>query len=243
MTVSFVDQVVAYLANSANDVPFITTIGLAAFAGTSFTQRYGQGGFQVDGVTLGDLSPLKLQMPIMDDIRIMGTRDRRNERPERQWIDYRVHKQEQIGWVDVSFSAPAQFALHAVPGTLALGPGADVEQNGTNTPSPTKAQMKFRLSLSTDAFTLTYTLQIFVFVSTDLSPSDDLRRIQLLRQYLEADVSFLASLDGPADQRPFIFVQVYPAGAANGGPLSQAAIVQLFAAADVLAAFITPPTL
>jgi hypothetical protein len=131
VTVSFVDQVVAYLANSVNDVPFISTIGLAAFAGTSFTQRYGQGGFQVDSVTLGDLSPLKLQVPVMDDIRIIGTRDRRNERPERQWIDYRVHKQEQIGWVDVSFTTPAQFALHAVPGTLVLGPGADVEQNGT----------------------------------------------------------------------------------------------------------------
>ncbi len=242
MAVSFVDQIMAYLANSTNRDPFITTIGLATYAGTSFARRYGLDGYQVDGVGLGELNEFRLQVSIQDAMRITGTRERRNERPERQWVDYRIHKQEPIGWVDASFSTPAQFALHAVPGTLVLGPGADIQQNGVDTPPPPmNIRIKFNLPLTTDAFTLTYTLQVYVFVSAQLSPTEDLRRIQLLRHYLEADPNFLTSLDGSIDQRPFLFAQVYPAGAADGGALSQATIVQLFDAADVLAAFFTPP--
>lgn len=241
MAVSYVDQVMSYLSTSANRDSFVTTIGLATFAGTSFTRRYGQGGFQVDGVTLGSLDDVHLQLLIQDDLRITGTREHRGERPERHWADYRLHKQQALGWVDVSFITPAQFALHLVPGTLALGPGADVEQNGVDTPPPPMTyRLKFQVPFTTDGFTLAYTLQVYVFVSNDLSPIDDLRRIQALRQFLEADPRFLTSLDGPADQRPFLFAQIYPAGAAAAGPLSQAAIVQLFDAADVLAAFFTP---
>jgi|GEM_PF-4876103 hypothetical protein len=244
MAISFGDQVLAYLANSANLAPFIGAIGLAAYAGTSFTRQYGQGAFQVDNVQLSGPDDLQLQLPIMDDVRIIGTRERRNERPERQWVDYRIHKQEQLGWVDVSFTTSARFALHAVPGTLMLGPGADVQQDGVDAPPPPmNYRLKFRVPIATDAFTLSYTLQVYMFVSAELNPTDDLRRILLLRQHLEADPRFLASLDGPPDQQPFIFVQIYPAGAADGGPLSQAAIVQLFDAADVLAAFFTVPAL
>jgi hypothetical protein len=242
VAVSFVDQVMAYLANSANRGPFITTIGIATYAGASFARRYGLDGYQIDGVTLGAPNEFRLQVSVQDEIRITGTRERRNERPERQWIDYRVHKQEPIGWVDASFSTLAQIALHAVPGTLVLGPGADIQQEGVDTPPPPmNIRIKFNLPLTTDAFTLTYTLQVYVFVSAQLSPTDDLRRIQLVRHYLEADPKFLVSLDGSTDQCPFLFTQVYPTNAANGETLSQATIVQLFDAADILAAFFTPP--
>src|SRR5262245_23243202 len=53
MPVTFVDQLVGYLNNSANVPTFIQAIQLGAFAGESFTRRYGQNGFQVDAFTLG----------------------------------------------------------------------------------------------------------------------------------------------------------------------------------------------
>jgi len=244
MAVTFVDQVLAYLATSANRDPFIAAIGLAAYAGTSFTRRYGQGSFQVDGVTLGEPNDFHLQLPIMDDLRVMGTRERRNGCVERQWIDYHIHKQEQLGWVDASFTTPAQLALHAMPGTLILGPGADVQQDGVDAPPPPQNyRLKLRVPVATDAFTLDYTLRIYVFIAAEPAPTADLRRILLLRRYLEADPRFLASLDGPPDQQPFVFVQIYPADAAEGGPLKQAAIAQLFDAADILTAFFAVPAL
>jgi hypothetical protein len=242
MAVTFVDQVMANLATSANRAPFINTIGLGAFAATSFARRYGASGFQVDSVALGPVSDLQLQQPVLDDFRVTGFSERRSERPERKQIDYRVHKQEVLGWVDATFTTNAAFSLHVMPGSVALGPTADVEPAGWQpAPAPMTSQSKFLLALATDQVTLTYTLQVHVFLSAGLSPSDDLRRIRNVRQFLEADPAFLVSLDGTPDQRPFLFVQIYPAGAADGGPLAAAAITQLFDAADVLAAFLAPP--
>jgi len=221
MAVTFVDQVLANLATSANRAAFINTIGLAGFAATSFSRRYGTGGFQVDKVTLGPLANFQLQQLIRDDFRITGFSERRNERPERKWIDYRIHKQEPVGWVDASFTTRADFWQSAA--------------------APMTSQSKFLLALATDQVALTYTLQVHVFIAAGLSLTDDLRRIQTIRRFLEGDPSFLVSLDGTPDQRPFLFVQIYPSGVADGGPLAPAAIAQFFDAADVLAAFLPPP--
>lgn len=241
MAISFVDQVLSYLAAGANRNPFIAAIGLAAFAGTSFTRRYGQDVFVVDNVTLGAPNQFRLETPVQDDARVTGTREQRGERPQRQWFDLRL-RPAQLDWIDVSFAAPAQFALHAVPGSLVLGPGADVEQQGADVPPPPQNQrLKMRLGVNTDAFTLNYTLQVHVWLAEDVSPAADLRRIQQARRYLEGQPDFLASLDGPPDQRPYLFVQVYPSGLDNLGPLTEPAITQLFDAADVLAAFFALP--
>jgi hypothetical protein len=135
----------------------------------------------------------------------------------------------------------AQFNAHAVPGSFPLGPGADVQQAGVGpAPPPMSFTPKFLLTLTTDAFTLTYKLQVYAFIASEASPVDDLRRILALRAFLEKDPSFLVSLDGPPDQRPLAFVQVYSATADLGG-LTQPAIVQLFNAADILASFFTIP--
>ena len=242
MAVTFVDQVLANLATSANRAAFINTIGLAGFAATSFSRRYGTGGFQVDKVTLGPLANFQLQQLIRDDFRITGFSERRNERPERKWIDYRIHKQEPVGWVDASFTTRADFSLHVVPGSVAFGPAADVQPAGwQSAAAPMTSLSKFLLALATDQVALTYTLQVHVFIAAGLSLTDDLRRIQTIRRFLEGDPSFLVSLDGTPDQRPFLFVQIYPSGVADGGPLAPAAIAQFFDAADVLAAFLPPP--
>lgn len=97
------------------------------------------------------------------------------------------------------------------------------------------------LALTTDQFSLSYPLQVNVFTAAAVSPTEDLRRILAVRNFLEADPAFLVSLDGSPDQRPLLFVQVYRADAADGGPLSPAAIAQLFDEADVLAAFFALP--
>jgi hypothetical protein len=95
--------------------------------------------------------------------------------------------------------------------------------------------------LTTDQFTLSYDLRVFLFASAALSPTDDLRRILLLREYLEGDPNFLESLDGPEGQQPFLFVQAYAAGAANGAAVTEAQVVQMFDADDVLAVFFAIP--
>ncbi|HZW32687.1 MAG TPA: hypothetical protein VFF52_18385 [Isosphaeraceae bacterium] len=242
MAVGFADQVVAYLANPANQGPFLSTVGLAAFAGTSFTQRYGQGGFQVDGVTLGTAAGFQLQRFLFDTLKVAGYREKRSEQPQRHWYELRVGR-EDSGWVDVAFTVPAQFALHAFPGSIPLGPGGDLVTAGVSDPAPLQHQLAFLLPVGTDAFTLSYTLGVYVFASSDPSPVADLRRVQGLRRLLENDPQFLAALDGSGDQRPYVFVQLYAAGALQGGPLSEAAVVQMFAAADVLAAFLTLPAM
>jgi hypothetical protein len=242
MAVGFADQVVAFLANPANQVPFVGTVGLGAFAGTSFTKRYGQGGFEVDGVTLGNPANVQVEEFLSDAVRISGFREKRGEQPQRHWYELRVRR-EDSGWVDVTFTVPVQFALHAVPGSIQLGPGGDLLSAGVTDLGPLQHQLNFQLPVGTDAFTLSYTLGVFVFATADPSPVADLRRVLGLRRMLEGDPQFLASLDGTADQRPYVFIQVYPSGLLQSGPLSEAAVVQTFAAADVLAAFITIPAM
>ncbi|HWE37632.1 MAG TPA: hypothetical protein VG406_13775 [Isosphaeraceae bacterium] len=241
MAIGFVDLLMAHLATPANQGPFLDAVGLAAFAGTSFARRYGQGGFQVDGVTLGAPGGLRFQEWIQDDAHLVGTREQRGERPDRQAYDFRFRAPEP-GWVDAAFSLPAQFALHAVPGSLTLGPGADVVPAGVASTGKSGGYgLKFLATLGTDAFSLSYVLNTYLFASAELSPRDDLRRVLTLRRTLEASPSFLASLDGPPDQRPYLFVQVYPAGAAGGAAPGQAGVAQLFDAADMLAAFFDIP--
>jgi hypothetical protein len=242
MAITYIDQVMAYLALDANRTAFINAIGLAAYAGTSFSRRYGDNGFQVDSVSLGSPVAFQLQQLVRDDLRITGFSDKRSERHERKWVDYRIRKQQVIGWIDATFMTQANLALHAFPGSAVLGPGADVEQAGTQAaPPPSTWRSSFLLALTTDQFSLGYPLQVCAFMAAAVSPTDDLRRIQLVRNFLEADPAFLVTLDGSPDQRPLLFVQVYPAGAADGGPLAQAAIAQLFDEADVLAAFFALP--
>jgi hypothetical protein len=242
MAVTFADQVLAYVASSTNQNTFVNAIGLAAFVGASFAARYGQSSFQVDRVVLDNLDAFRLQQPIQDDLRVMGTSERRAAAPERHQVDYRIHKEQTLGWVDAAFTMRAQFNAHAVPGSFPIGPGAGVQQAGVDpAPPPMSFTPKFLLTLVTDAFTLTYTLQVYMFMSSEVSPTDDLRRIRALRAFLEKDPGFLVSLDGPPDQRPSTFVQIYPATADLGGQLTQPAIVQLFNAADILASFFTLP--
>lgn len=71
----------------------------------------------------------------------------------------------------------------------------------------------------------------------------DLRRIGAVRRIVEASDRGLATLDGAANQSPYLFVQLYPTGVLAATPLSQVAVVAAFGAADVLAAFITIPNM
>jgi hypothetical protein len=243
MAIGFADQFLAYVAVPANLASFLTTAGLPAFAGTSFTARYGQGGFQVNGVTLGTPEDVQLQRFLYDDVRISGYREKRSEQPQRHWYEWRI-RQEGSGWVDVAFAVPAQFALLAFPGSITLGPGGDLLSAGLQDPAPLQHQLEFQLPVATDPFTLSYTVNVYVFATADPSPVADLRRVQEVRRMLEDDPQFLTSLDGTADQRPYTFIQVYPAGLlGTSSPLSQSAIVQAFGAADVLAAFLSVPTM
>ena len=68
--ISFADQAVAFLAQASNQSTFPGMVGLAAFAGTSLTRRYGQGGLQVNGVTLGTPSAFRLQELLLDGMRV-----------------------------------------------------------------------------------------------------------------------------------------------------------------------------
>jgi hypothetical protein len=241
MTVTIVDQIMAFLTTDANRATFNTAIGLAAYAGKSFIRRYGVGGFQLDNVTLGTPTDFRLQQIVATNPRLMGYSERRGEKAERKWIDYTLHRPELAGWVDATFAAQATMALHTVPGSITLGPGADVRNNGTAAAPPMSYRNAFLLGLNTDAFTLNYTMQVYVLLAADLAPAADLRRIQQVRSALEADPGFLVSLDGPVDQRPFVFAQIYAQDAAARGPLTPAAITAMFDQADVLAAFFTPP--
>jgi hypothetical protein len=68
MAVTYVDQVMAYLAHESHR--FIDAISLAAFACTSFTRRYGSNGFKVDNVSLDPPDDFRIQQLIQDDLRI-----------------------------------------------------------------------------------------------------------------------------------------------------------------------------
>jgi hypothetical protein len=242
MTVGFADQVAAFLANPANQSPFPGTIGLPAFAITSFGRRYGQGGFQVSGITFGTPGDFRLQELVIDQERISGFREKRSEQPQRFSYELRVGRQE-TGWVDATFTVPAQLAVQAVPGSIQLGPGGDLVPAGRSEPAPFTHKLAFQIPVLTDALTLGFDAAVYVFATADPSPVADLRRILALRRLLEADPHFLVSLDGTADQRPYLFVQLYPGASLSGPPLSEAAVVQTFGMADVLAAFITVPAM
>lgn len=242
MPVTFIDQLMAYLSTTANLPDFIDAIQLGTFAGESFTRKYGNNGFQVDSVTIGAPLNFQLQRLVLDDLRFMGSSEQRTSSPERKLFDFRFRRHETLGWIDACFTAPANFSLHAVPGSFTLGGNAGVQSAGlTPGTPPVTWQSKFLLSLDTAQFSLSYPLRVHVFASGGLSPTDDLRRILLLREYLEEDPGFLESLDGPEGQQPFLFVQAYAADAANGAAVTTEQVVQMFDMDDVLAVFFSIP--
>jgi len=237
MAVSFVDQVAAFLAVSANQSRFPALVGLPAFATASFTQRYGSGGFQLNAVTLGAPADFRFQQAFNADMRLYGTRERRSEQPPREAYDLRVS----LGapsWVDAVFTVPAQLAIQPVPGAIQLGGAGSLAQAGVTDPGPQTHQLTFQLAVTTGVVNATYQAECFVFAASDPSPVADLRRIGAVRRIVEASDRGLVTLDGAASQSPYLFVQLYPAGVL-ATPLSQAAVVAAFGAADVLAAFIT----
>jgi hypothetical protein len=242
MGIAFIDQVAAFLAMPANQGQFATTVGLGAFATTAYTKRYSQGGFQVNSVTLGAPANFQIQQSLNGETRLSGFREKRSEQPQRHWYEIRLLRETQ-GWVDATFNVPVQFTLQMMPGSIPLGSGGGVTQAGVSDPALLTHNLQFLLPVTTDTFTASYEASVYVFAATDPSPVADLRRILALRQALEDDAQFLVSLDGSADQRPYLFVQLYPAGVLTGPPLSQAGVVATFAAADILASFITVPAI
>jgi hypothetical protein len=240
VAVSFVDQFLAFLADPANQGTFAGTIGLAAFATASFTRRYGKDGFQVDGVTLAAPTDFSFQEGFFDETRLTGFRELRSERPERKWYELRINRNEP-GWIDAAFSVPATFAIEAVPGSIQLGQGGDLVSAGVSDPAPLTHMLNFQLPVVTGSFTIDFDLRAFAFAASDPSPVADLRRIRSLRRTLEEDPQFLVTLDGSPDQTPYVFIQIYKKGVLDGTALTEANVVQAFAAADVLAAFVTIP--
>jgi hypothetical protein len=238
VAVSFADQFLAFLADPANQSTFAGTIGLAAFANASFKRRYGKDGFQVNGVTLAAPIDFSFQEGFFGETRLTGFREQRSERPERKWYELRISRNE-TGWIDAAFSAPAKFAIEAVPGSIQIGQGGDLVSAGVSEPSPLTHLLKFQLPVMTGGFTIDFNLRAFAFAASDPSPVADLRRIQNLRRPLEDDPQFLVTLDGSPDQTPYVFIQLYKSGVFNGTGLTEANVVQAFAAADVLAAFVT----
>jgi hypothetical protein len=242
MAISFVDQVAAFLAVDANQAGFPAQIGLSAFATSSFTQKYGSGGFELNSVTLGAPADFRFQQAFNADMRLSGTRERRSEQPPREAYDLRVG----LGapsWVDAVFTVPAQMAIQPVPGAIQLGGAGSLAHAGVTDPGPQTYQIALQLAVTTDVVNATYQAECFVFAASDPSPVADLRRIGAVRRIVEASDRGLATLDGAADQSPYLFVQLYPTGVLAPTPLSQAAVVAAFGAADVLAAFITIPNM
>jgi hypothetical protein len=240
VAVSFADQFLAFLADPANQSAFAGTIGLASFASASFTRRYGKDGFQVNGVTLDAPTDFSFQEGLSGETRLTGFREQRSERPERKWYELRISRSEP-GWIDAAFSVPAQFAVEAVPGSIQIGQGGDLVNAGVSEPAPLTHMLNFQLPVVTGSFTIGFDLRAFAFAASDPSPVADLRRIQSLRRPLEEDPRFLVTLDGSPDQTPYIFIQIYKSGVLDGTGLTEANVVQAFAAADVLAAFVTIP--
>ena len=68
MHICFPDQVVAFSATPANQGPFPGTIGLAACATASFTDSYGQGGFEVTGINLRTPSDFHSQELLLNQV-------------------------------------------------------------------------------------------------------------------------------------------------------------------------------
>jgi len=241
MPVSFADQVLVFLANPTNQVSFPGAVGLSAFANASLSQRYGQDGFQITGVTLGAASGFAAQQLLFDEARISGFREKRSERPERNWYEIKLSKGDAT-WVDASFNVPVTLNVQAFPGSLQLGPqGGGISPAGISDPGSISHLLKFQLPVATASYSLALSAKVFVFVANDPSPAADLRRIASLRRPLQNDPQFLASLDGTADQMPYLFIQLYQKGLLQSPPLSEASVTQAFAAADVLASFMTIP--
>ena len=242
MAVSFADQVAAFMAVSGNQSAFPALVGLAAFATSSFTQRYGSGGFKLNSVTLGVPTSFRFQQLFNGDLRLTGARERRSEQPPREAYDMRV----ELGapsWVDMTFAVPAQLAIQPTPGAIQLGPTGGLIQAGVSDPGPTRHALAFNLPVTTDVVTTTYQAQCYVFATSDPAPVQDLRRIGAVRRIVDQSDSGLVSLDGSSDQSPTLFVQLYPMGVLGATPLSQNAVVAAFGAADVLAAFISIPNM
>jgi hypothetical protein len=242
VAVTFADQLLVFLANPADQGTFPGTVGMAAFASASFKRRYSQDGFQVNGITLSAPSDFRIQESFFGETRLTGFREQRSELPERKWYELRMSRND-IAWVDASFTVPVQFAVAAVPGSIQLGQGGDLVNAGVSDPSPLTHLLRFQLPVMTDGFTTDYEAKAFVFAASDPSPVADLRRIQSLRRLLEDDPQFLVTLDGSPDQTPYIFTQIYKSGVLDGTGLTEASVVQAFAAADVLAAFVTIPAI
>lgn len=240
MAVTFADQFLAFLANPANQGAFPGTIGLAAFASASFKRRYSKDGFLVNGITLAAPTDFSVQESFFGETRMTGFREQRSELPERKWYEMRISRNDPA-WVDASFTVPAKFSIEAVPGSIQLGKGGDLASARISEPSPLMHLLKFQLPVMTGGFTVDYELKTFVFAASDPSPVADLRRILSLRRLLEDDPQFLVTLDGSPDQMPYIFIQLYQSGVLQGTGLTEAGAVQAFAAADVLAAFMTIP--
>jgi hypothetical protein len=242
LTISFADQVIAFLAVTSNQAQLATLTGLADFATTSFTNKYGQGGFQVNSVTLGTASNFRFQQPFNCEGRLSGFRERRSEQPPRDWYQLKMSR-EAPTWVDVALTVPVDLAVQAVPGSIQLGPSGGLTQSGITDPAPTIHDFQFQLAVTTTVQTLSYQANCLVFAAADPAPVNDLRRITAVRRTLEEDGTYLVSLDGTTDQKPLLFVQLYPAGVLPATPLSETAVVAAFGAADVLAAFLTVPNM
>jgi hypothetical protein len=226
LAVTFVDQLLAFLATPDNQSGFPAKVGMAAFADTSFKRRYSREGFDVSGVSLFAPSSFRLQEMFVGETKMSGFREKRSDLPERNWYDLRVSRSEAT-WVDACFTVPVKVAVEAIPGSIRLGPDGDLLAAGVTEPSRSTHLLKFKLPVATGPFTLTYDLKAFVFAASDPSPVADLRRILTVRRSLEDDPQFLATLDGQ--------------GALQGTQLSEAGAAQVFASADVLAAFLTMP--
>jgi len=242
LAISFGDQVLAFFAVAANQAQFATLTGLAAFASTSFTSKYGQNGFQVTAVTLGAAADFRFQEPFNCEARLSGFRERRSEQPRRDWYQLKLGR-EAPSWVDVVATVPVQLAVQPVPGSIQLGSAGGLTQAGVTDPAPTVHDFQFQVAVDTTALTLNYQANCFVFATADPSPVNDLQRITAVRQLIEQDGAFLASLDGTPDQTPNFFVQLYPTGVLPATPVSQQAVVAAFAASDTLAAFLTVPNI
>jgi hypothetical protein len=241
LTISFGDQVLAYFALTANQAQFAALTGLAGFASTSFTSKYGQNGYQVTSVTLGAATDFRFQAPFNCEARLSGFRERRSEQPPRDWYQFKLGR-EAPSWVDVIATVPVQLAVQPL-GSIELGPTGGLTQAGVTDPAPTVHDLQFQVSVDPSALTLNFQASCFVFAAADPSPVNDLQRITTVRRMVEQDGAFLASLDGTSEQTPLFFVQLYPAGVLAATPVSQQAVVAAFAASDTLAAFLTVPNI
>src|ERR1700689_908851 len=166
MAVSFADQVTAFLGVGANQSGFPAQIGLPTFATSSFTQKYGSGGFELNSVTLGAPADFHFQQAFNADMRLSGPRERRSEQPPREAYDLRVG----LGapsWVDAVFAVPAQLAIQPVPGAIQLGGAGSLTEAGVTDTGLQTHQLAVQLAVTTDVVNATYQAECFVFAASD----------------------------------------------------------------------------